>query len=149
MYPTVDITLRWCKTTRDPNLPTVITCALCKHHSILFCSELQCSWSAELQVLLLTPTISKYIRLLNHEWHTAQSHMFRIKVHCTVIWNTAHRSSTQATYTIGSGTTMQENQPGAQIAAKHNIFTRMHGAIYVMNLFGAGRKQSRGLPRDS
>ena len=36
--------------------------------------------------------------------------------------NTAHRPSTQASYTIGSGTTMQENQSVAQIAAKHNTF---------------------------
>ena len=34
-------------------------------------------------------------------------HMFTIKVQ--VIRNTAHRPSTQASYTIGSGTTMQEN----------------------------------------
>ena len=49
--------------------------------------------------------------------------MFTIKVQ--VIRNTAHRPSTQASYTIGSGTTMQENQPAAQIAAEHNIFPRM------------------------
>ena len=35
--------------------------------------------------------------------------MFTIKVQ--VIQNTAHRTSTQASYTIGSGTTMQEKQP--------------------------------------
>ena len=35
-------------------------------------------------------------------------HMFTIKVQ--VIQNTAHRPSTQASYTIGSGTIMQENQ---------------------------------------
>ena len=46
--------------------------------------------------------------------------MFTIKVQ--VIRNTAHRPSTQASYTIGPGTTMQEIQPAAQIAAKHNIF---------------------------
>ena len=39
---------------------------------------------------------------------------------------------------------MQENQPAAQIAAKHNIFSS-DGAIYVMNLLGAGGNQSRGL----
>ena len=49
--------------------------------------------------------------------------MFTIKVQ--VIRNTAHRPSTQASYTIGSGTTMQENQPAAQIAVKHNIFSRI------------------------
>ena len=42
-------------------------------------------------------------------------HMFTIKVQ--VIRNTAHRPSTQASYTIGSGMTMQENQQAAQIAA--------------------------------
>ena len=67
--------------------------------------------------------------------------MFTIKVQ--VIQNTAHRPSTQSSYTIGSGTTMQENQQAAQIAAKHNIFSRM--APYVMNLFGAGGNRSRGL----
>ena len=43
--------------------------------------------------------------------------MFIIKVQ--VILNTSHWPSMQASYTIGSGTTMQENQPAAQIAAKH------------------------------
>ena len=43
-------------------------------------------------------------------------------------------------YTIGSGTTMQENQPTAQIAVRHNIFPQMapYTCTYVMNLFGAG-----------
>ena len=68
--------------------------------------------------------------------------MFTIKVQ--VIRNTAHWPSLQASYTIGSGATMQENQPAAQIAAKHNIFSH-HGAIYGMNLFGAGGNRSRGL----
>ena len=49
--------------------------------------------------------------------------MFTIKAQ--VIRNTAHRPSTQASYTIGSGTNMQENQSAAQIAAKHNIFPQM------------------------
>ena len=44
--------------------------------------------------------------------------MFIIKVQ--VIRNTVHRPSTQASYTIGSGTTMHENQPAAQIVAEHN-----------------------------
>ena len=57
--------------------------------------------------------------------------MFTIKVQ--VIRNTAHRPSTQASYTIGSGTTMQENQQAAQIAAKHNIFSRM--APYMSWIF--------------
>ena len=49
--------------------------------------------------------------------------MFTIKIQ--VIQNMAHGPSTQASYTIGSGTTMQENQPAAQISDKHNIFSRM------------------------
>ena len=50
----------------------------------------------------------------------------------------ANRPSTQASYTIGLGTTMQENQPAAQIAAEHNIF--YHMAPYMSrNLFGAGQ----------
>ena len=57
--------------------------------------------------------------------------MFTIKVQ--VIRNTAHRPSTQASYTIGSGTTMQENQPAAQIAAKRNIFPHM--APYMSWIF--------------
>ena len=57
-------------------------------------------------------------------WITSDiPHMFTIKVQ--VIRNTAHRPSTQASYTIGLGTTMQENQLAAQIAAKHNIFSCM------------------------
>ena len=42
--------------------------------------------------------------------------MFTIKVQ--VMRNTANRPSTQASTSIGSRTTMQENQPAAQIAAK-------------------------------
>ena len=49
--------------------------------------------------------------------------MLIIKVQ--VIRNTAHRPGMQANYLIGSGTTMQENQPAAQIAAKHSIFPQM------------------------
>ena len=49
--------------------------------------------------------------------------MFPIKVQVTR--NTAHRPSTQASYTRGLGTTMQENKPAARIAAEHNIFSRM------------------------
>ena len=67
--------------------------------------------------------------------------MFTIKVQ--VIRNTAHWPSTQASYRIGSGMTMQENQPAAQIAAKQYLSS--HGVIYVMNLFGAGGNRSRGL----
>ena len=50
-------------------------------------------------------------------------HMFTIKVQ--VIRNAAHRPSAQASYTIGSGTTMQENQQAAQIAAEHSIIPQM------------------------
>ena len=64
----------------------------------------------------------KYIRLLSHKWHTAHV-CLQSKVQ--VLRNTAHRLSTQASYTIGSGTTLQENQPAIQIAAKHSIFSRM------------------------
>ena len=31
-------------------------------------------------------------------------------------------ASTQVSYPISTGTTIQENQPAAQIAARHNIF---------------------------
>ena len=58
-------------------------------------------------------------------------HMFTIKVQ--VIRNTAHRPSTQASYTIGSGTTMQENQQAAQIAANHSIIPQM--APYMSCIF--------------
>ena len=58
-------------------------------------------------------------------------HMFTIKVQ--VIRNTAHRPSTQASYTIGSGTTMQEIQKAAQIAAKHSIIPQM--APYMSWIF--------------
>ena len=57
--------------------------------------------------------------------------MFTIKVQ--VIQNTAHRPRTQASYTIGSGTTMQENQSAAQIAAEHNISPHM--APYMSWIF--------------
>ena len=57
--------------------------------------------------------------------------MFTIKVQ--FIRNTAHRPSTQASCTIGSGTIMQENLPAAQIAARHNIFPQM--APYMSCIF--------------
>ena len=50
-------------------------------------------------------------------------HIFTIKVQ--VVRNTAHRPSTQASYSIGSGTTIQEIQPAAQIAAKDGIYPQM------------------------
>ena len=62
-----------------------------------------------------------YIRLLNHKWHTA--HVYNQST--GFIRNTAHRPNMQASYMKGSGTTMQENQPAAQIAAKHNIISQM------------------------
>ena len=68
------------------------------------------------------PYIYRPIHLLNHKWHTAHVHN---PSRLQVIRNTAHRSSTQASYTIGLGTIMQENQPAAQIAARHNIFPQM------------------------
>ena len=34
-------------------------------------------------------------------------------------------ASTQASYPIGTGTTIQENQQAAQIAARHNIFPQV------------------------
>ena len=43
---------------------------------------------------------------MTYKWHTAH-----VTIKVQVIRNTAHRPSTQASYTIGSGTTMQENQP--------------------------------------
>ena len=43
------------------------------------------------------------------------------------------RPTMQASYTIGSGTTMQENQRAAQIAAKHSIFPQM--APYMSWIF--------------
>ena len=68
----------------------------------------------------------KFIRLLK-----SQVTYRTIKVQ--VIRNTAHRPSTQASYTIGSGTTMQENQQAAQIAAKHRIIPQM--APYMSWIF--------------
>ena len=42
---------------------------------------------------------------------------------------------------------MKENQPAAQISAKHSIFFQMapYTINLVMNLFGAGGNRSRGL----
>ena len=50
-----------------------------------------------------------------------------------VIRNTAYRPSTQASYMIGSRMTKQENQPAAQNAARHNIFSQM--ASYMSGIF--------------
>ena len=51
------------------------------------------------------------------------AHKLQSKVQ--VIRNTAYWPSMQTSGTIDSGTTMQENQPAAQIAARHNIFSQM------------------------
>ena len=64
--------------------------------------------------------IYSYIPLLNHKWHTSN-----VTIKVQVIRNMPHRPSTKAGYTIGSGTTKRENQPAAQIAAKHSIFPYM------------------------
>ena len=49
--------------------------------------------------------------------------MLTIKVHLVQVIQI--RPTTQASYMIDSGTTMQENQPAAQIAVKHSIFPQM------------------------
>ena len=51
--------------------------------------------------------------------HMTNAHKLKSKVQ--IMRSTAYRSSTYASYTIGSGTTKQENQPAAQIAARHTI----------------------------
>ena len=56
----------------------------------------------------------------------------------------AYRPGLQVSYTISSGTTIQENQPAAQIAAIDSQYRFSDGAIYVMNLYGAGRNWSQG-----
>ena len=70
-------------------------------------------WSSIEGNVVLVNTTLQYICLLKYRLYE----------------NAAHRPSTQASYTIGSRTTIQENQPAAQIAAKHSIFPRM--APYV------------------
>ena len=62
------------------------------------------------------------------------AHKLQSKV--KVIRNTANWPSIQASYMIGSGTTIQENQQVAQIAARQNLFSD-GGAIYC-KYFGAG-----------
>ena len=57
-----------------------------------------------------------------------------IKVQVQIIQNAAHRSSTWASFTTGSGTTMQENQPASQIATRHNIFPSQMG-LYILCIF--------------
>ena len=89
-------------------------------------------------VWLVMRTIEEFLHRSNiHSF--IKSHVtyrtFTIKVQ--VIRNMAYQPSMQASYTICSGMTMQENQPAAQIAARHDIFSS-DSAIYVMNLFGTG-----------
>ena len=57
--------------------------------------------------------------------------MLTIKVQ--VLGIMAQRPSMQASYRKGSGTTMQENQQAAQIAAKRSIFPQM--VPYMSSLF--------------
>ena len=57
-----------------------------------------------------------YIRLLNHKWHTA--HVYNQSTGYTKYGPPAY---TQASYAISLGTTIQENQSAAQIAARHTI----------------------------
>ena len=49
----------------------------------------------------------------------------KVTIKVQVIRNTANRPHMQASYTIGSGTTMQENQSLAQVAAIHNSLPQM------------------------
>ena len=86
---------------------------------VIFISDLFISFGAEV-----------YSFIKSQVTYRTMPHMFTINVQ--VIRNTAHRPSTQASYTIGSRTTMQENQPAAQIAAKHNIFSRMSWIYLVL-----------------
>ena len=67
--------------------------------------------------------------------------MFTIKVQ--VIRNAAHRPSTQASYTIGSGTTMQENQPQRKLQLNTISFLAWRHICHKS--FGAGRNRFRGL----
>ena len=62
----------------------------------------------------------------------SDAHELQSKVQ--VIRNTAHRPSTQASYTAGSGTTIQENQPAAKIAASHTGFSQMVPNVCVSGI---------------
>ena len=100
-----------------------------------------------LRVLKLWPSVLYYRILLYYSFIEIISdipHKFTIKVQ--VIRNTVHRPSTQASYTMGSGTTsMQENQQAAQIAAKHCVIPQMAPYMSWIFLVLHGGNRSRGL----
>ena len=81
--------------------------------SYSFCVKLPWNWDEGSIPFLDSNWV--YLFIFVYEITSDIPHMFTIKVQ--VIRNTAHRPSMQASYTIGSGTTMQGNQPAAQIAA--------------------------------
>ena len=62
---------------------------------------------------------------------------YKLQSKLQVIQNTAYRPNTMASYTVGLGTIIQENQPGAQIVA--SIFTQMVPYHLCPESFGAGR----------
>ena len=76
---------------------------------------------------------SHIMRIIDINWIIIKNIYLFIKsqaknAHVTIkvqtIRNMAHWPITLASYTIGSETTMQENQPATQIA-RHNIFLQM------------------------
>ena len=85
--------------------------------------------------LVVPHTRTNFDIILNNNFlfitNVTNAHKLQSKVQ--VIRNTAYQSSMQASYMIGSGTTIQENQPAVQIAARHNIFSHM--APYISWIF--------------
>ena len=65
------------------------------------------------------------------------AHKLQSKVQ--VMQNTAYQPSMLASYTICLRTTIQENKPAAQIAARHNIFSRAAAPWKMFCLSDVGR----------
>ena len=118
----------WCNSRRGFfEMPTKMCLGAPIRSCVHFEAEL---WGRHHQHILESSCLQKVYSFI--EITSDTPHMFTIK-ELQVIRNTAHRPSTQASYTIGSGTTMQENQQAAQIAAKHNIIPQM--APYMSWIF--------------
>ena len=100
-------------------------------------------------IMFLGNTLSVYCKCLLHSCEFIQNYpyfdlnnIWKVYLHSRLLWgearreerrNMAHQPSLQASHTIYSGTTMQENQPAAQIAARHDIFPQM--APYMSWIF--------------
>ena len=97
-----------------------------------------------------------YIRSLNHKWQIATQHLpvrqdetNHTCYEVQVIRKTAHWPSKQASFPKDSGMVMQENQPVARIAARHNICRHMSWIFLLLVVIDPACEATTPRMRDS